>query len=82
MCHRTDVDTQLSKIRAAWRPLLAKLLCDLCRPSPIVLLCDGFGRTGRTIRCSRRRDLGRLAGWGVGEVSVSAVLVRAAELLR
>jgi hypothetical protein len=35
-------------------------------------------------RCSRRRDLGRLAGWGwgVGEVSVSAVLVRAADLLR
>jgi hypothetical protein len=56
MCyHHTDVDTQLSKIGVAWRPLLAKLPCDLCRPSPVVLLSDGFGRTGHTTRLEPTR---------------------------
>jgi hypothetical protein len=37
---------------------------------------------GPNPRCSRRRDLGRLVGWGlgVGEGPVRVVLVRAAEL--
>ena len=36
MCyHRTDVDTQLSKFVAVWRPLLARLTGDLCRSSPV-----------------------------------------------
>ena len=47
MCyHLTDVDTQLSKLAVAWRPLLAKFTGDLCRLSPIPE--DGFRRTGRT----------------------------------
>jgi len=33
--HITDVDTQLSKFVVAWRPLPAKLIRDLCRPSPV-----------------------------------------------
>ena len=58
--HRTDVDTQLSKTRAAWRPLLAKLIGDLCLLSPGARLSAGLRRTGRTTRWSRpgiRRDL-------------------------
>ena len=52
MCyHCTDVDTQLSKIRVAWCPLLTKCTRNLCRPSPG--LCPVSGERVAPPRSSR-----------------------------